>query len=60
MIRGWFKRVQAIIAEYGIVEEDIYNFDKTGFQIGVILIIKVVTGIERARRPRIIQPGNRE
>jgi len=25
-----------IIAKYGVAEEDIYNFDETGFQMGVI------------------------
>jgi hypothetical protein len=42
------------------MEEDIYNFNKTGFQMGVISTVKVVTGSERASRPVSIQPGNRE
>jgi hypothetical protein len=46
--------------EYGILNEDIYNFDETGFQIGVIAIVKVVTSSERQGRPKTIQPGNRE
>jgi hypothetical protein len=33
------------------MEEDIYNFNKTGFQMGVISTVKVVTGSERAGRP---------
>jgi hypothetical protein len=41
------------------LEDDIYNFDETGFQIGVISTAKVITGAERAR-PVSIQPGNRE
>jgi hypothetical protein len=49
-----------MIAKYGIHDEDIYNFDKTGFQIGVISTAKVVTGAERSNRPVSIQPGNRE
>ena len=28
---------------YGIVLEDIYNFDETGFQMGVATTAKVVT-----------------
>jgi len=60
LIRGWFQRIQATKAEYGILEDDIYNFDETGFQMGVIATAKVVTGTDRAGRPRTTQPGNRE
>ena len=31
VIRAWFLLVQNTIAKYGIVEEDTYNFDKSGF-----------------------------
>jgi hypothetical protein len=51
--------VQQTIAKYGILDEDIYNFDETGFQMGVIATAKVVTGADRAGRPRPVQPGNR-
>jgi hypothetical protein len=44
LIRGWFQRVYATIAEYGVLEEDIYNFDEMGFQMVVITTRKVVTG----------------
>jgi hypothetical protein len=60
LIQEWFQQVQQTIIEYGILEEDIYNFDETGFQMGVIATGKVVTGSDRAGRPRTIQPGNRE
>jgi hypothetical protein len=60
LIRPWFQRVQSTIAEYGILTEDIYNFDETGFQMGVIATAKVVTGTDRQGRPRTVQPGNRE
>lgn len=60
LIQAWFQRVQQTIAEYGILKEDTYNFDETGFQMGVITTAKVVTGSDRAGRPRTIQPGNRE
>jgi hypothetical protein len=42
------------------MDDDIYNFDKTGFQIGVITTAKVITGAERSNQPTSIQPGNRE
>jgi hypothetical protein len=51
IIREWFRLVQNTIAKYGILDEDIYNFDETGFQMGVITTAKVVTGAERSNRP---------
>jgi hypothetical protein len=38
----------------------VHNFDKTGFQMGVIGSMKVVTGSERRTRSDLIQPGDRE
>jgi hypothetical protein len=60
IIRDWFQRVQQIIQEFGILEQDIYNFDETGFQMGVISTAKVVTRRETKGRPTLTQPGNRE
>jgi hypothetical protein len=37
-----------------------HNFDETGFQMGVIGSMKVVTGSERRTRPELVQPGDRE
>ena len=59
-IQGWFCLVQNTIAKYGILQEDIYNFDETGFLIGVISTSKVVTRSERKGRAKTKQPGNRE
>jgi hypothetical protein len=59
IIRAWFLLVRNTIAKYGIADEDIYNFDETGFQMGVIATAKVVTSAEKARTDAI-QPGNRE
>jgi hypothetical protein len=47
-------------AKYGIDNIDIYNFDKTGFIIGVITLNIVVIRAERSRKPKKIQPGNQE
>jgi hypothetical protein len=60
IIQEWFRRVQSTIEQYGIVTEDIYNFDETSFQMGVIATAKVITGSERQGRPAKTQPGNRE
>ena len=59
VIRAWFRLVQNTVAKYGILDEDIYNFDETGFQMGVISTAKVVTSAERDRTVSL-QPGNRE
>jgi hypothetical protein len=42
IIRQWFYLVQNTIAKYSIQDKDIYNFDKTEFQIGVISTARVV------------------
>ena len=47
-------------AKYGIVDEDIYNFNKTGFIIGKILSQLVITGLDKLGRTKKIQLGNRE
>jgi hypothetical protein len=48
------------IAKYGVTEEDIFNFDETGFQMGVISTSKVITSSDRKGRLRTKQPGNRK
>ena len=58
-IREWFSCVEEAIREHGIVRDDIYNFDETGFAMGLIATAKVVTRAEYCRR-FITQPGNRE
>ena len=60
LILAWFERVQKTIEIYGILDNDIYNFDETGFQMGVASTAKVVTRVDRKNRPVVIQPGNRE
>lgn len=47
-------------AKYGVQDKDIHNFDETGFQMGVIGSMKVVTVSEGRTRPDLVQPGNRE
>ncbi|KAI8648953.1 HTH CENPB-type domain-containing protein [Fusarium sp. Ph1] len=59
-IRKWFRLVANTIAKYGIRSDDIWNFDETGFLMGMIASGMVVTGAERRGRPKSIQPGSRE
>ena len=60
IIQEWFSLVRNTVAKYGILEQDIYNFDEAGFAMGVIATAKVVTSSEAKSRPKTIQPGNRE
>ncbi|KAK7582935.1 hypothetical protein V3481_012230 [Fusarium oxysporum f. sp. vasinfectum] len=60
IIRGWFRLIQNTIAKYGIRLDDIWNFDETGFMMGLIVAGMAVTGSERQGRPKSVQPGNRE
>jgi hypothetical protein len=49
-----------VINENGIQPEDIYNFDKTGFAMGLISSQKVVTRAKYYGRRSLLQLGNRE
>ena len=60
IIGAWFKLVEDTKAKYGVHDDDVHNFDKTGFQMGVIGSTKVVTVTERRARPELVQPGDRE
>ena len=60
LISLWFKLVEDTITKYGVLDEDIFNFDETGFQMGVISTSKVITTSDRKGRLRTKQPGNRK
>ena len=60
MINAWFKLVEETKVKYGVHNNNIYNFDETGFQIGVIRLMKVVTSFKRYIRPTLTQPGDCE
>jgi hypothetical protein len=60
IISPWFDLVRNVKAKYGILDEDTYNFDETGFQIGVGGSVRVVTASERRLKPLSVQPGDRE
>jgi hypothetical protein len=60
LIGAWFKLVEETKAKYGVHDDDVHNFDETGFQMGIIGSMKVVTGAERRARPALVQPGDRE
>jgi hypothetical protein len=60
IISPWFNLVRNVKAKYGILDQDTYNFDETGFQMGVGGSVRVVTASERRLRPLQVQPGDRE
>ncbi|KAF7574139.1 hypothetical protein PtrM4_057620 [Pyrenophora tritici-repentis] len=47
-------------AKYGILDEDTYNFDETGFQIGLGGSVKVVTASQQRLKPISRQAGDKE
>jgi hypothetical protein len=59
-IKSWFKLVQDTRVAYGIDDNDVYNFDETGFMMGVAATSKVVTSSDTVGRATVVQPGNRE
>jgi hypothetical protein len=46
--------------QYRIADKDIYNFNKTGFAMGLVATAKVVTRSKRDSCLFLVQPGNRE
>lgn len=60
LIKGWFRLLENMRAKYGVDDGDIYNFDETGFMMGIIGSHIVVTHADQQGRSKAIQPGNRE
>ena len=52
VIRPWFELLHRTKEKYGILDEDTYNFDETGFMMGMISARSVVTASERRNRPK--------
>jgi hypothetical protein len=60
VIKQWFETVCEVIQEHGIHKDDIWNFDETGFAMGLSTTSKVITSVERSERPHRVIQGNRE
>ncbi len=60
IIKEWFELYKSTILRYGVLENDVYNFDETGFQMGVTRKGVVITGAEDNSKAKSLQPGNRE
>ena len=52
-IKAWFRLVENMKAKYGIVDCNFYNFDETGFMIGMIASSMIVARAERKGRGKI-------
>jgi hypothetical protein len=46
--------------DYGISNNNIYNFDETGFAMEIIATTRVVTMSNNIGKPVVLQPGNQE
>jgi hypothetical protein len=60
VITEFFDAFRNAVIDYGILDDDIYNFDETGFAMGIISTARVVTMAEKTGKPVVLQPGNRE
>ena len=60
IINQWLNTVYEATQKHGIHEDDIWNFDETGFAMGLCTTSKVITAAERSERPRTVIQGNRE
>ncbi len=52
VIREWFALVHNTKAKYGILDDDIYNFDETGFMMGMITTRMVITTSDGYRKAK--------
>jgi hypothetical protein len=58
-VRDWFIRFQMMLAKYGILIEDVWNFDESGSAIGVGIKNKVLVSVSR-KEAFSAQDGNKE
>ena len=60
VLKQWFETVRKAIQEHGIHEDDIWNFDETGFAMGLCTTSKVIAATKCSEMPRTVIQGNRE
>ena len=54
VILSWFKLVENTIKKYGITSDDIYNFDKSGFAMGINSTQRIITSAEYHSRRGVL------
>ena len=57
-IRQWFDLVRNMITKYGIPPSDVWNFDESGFAMGVLGSNMIVIGIDSTSKQTSIQARN--
>jgi hypothetical protein len=57
---GHFQRFKAVVLKYGILKDDLYNIDETGFRIGVGRAYKIITRRNNKKRLYLPDPDNRK
>lgn len=60
IIKPWFDLVQKTIEMWGIVSDDIFNFDESGFAMGIGATQKIITSADYHGKRALLQAGNRE
>jgi hypothetical protein len=60
LLSQWFKELEEVILKYGIAPEDIWNFDETGFMIGIGKDQWVITRDIKTEKPYIGINSERE
>ena len=58
VINEWFTLVQNTKAKYRVLDDDIYNFNETGFMMGIIFLGMVVTTLNGCSKAKLAQLGN--
>ena len=59
-IQKWFKFIQSTIEEWGITDENIYNFNETDFVMSMVTTAKVITQIEKHSHSNLVQSENQK
>jgi hypothetical protein len=52
------KILVVLLVDNSVHDNNVYNFDKIGFQMGIIGSMKVATGAEECAQPELVQAGN--
>ena len=60
MFQKWFDSVQNVISKYSIPPSNIWNFDESGFAMGVLGSSMIVTGINSTNKQTSIQTKNQK
>ena len=60
MISGWFRLLRNMMNKYKIQAENFYNFNETGFIMGIITAFIIITRLDKYGKAKSIQFNNRK